>query len=90
MSGTGNSPPQLEMALIRCGGLTPAGLWYTMLEVQSSMTSFESHSGSSAAFHPAGLVLATWVVSGKAPGSSGLSEPPALCSIAQQGPDHHI
>lgn len=52
--------------------------------------SFESHSGSSAAFHPAGLALATWVVSGKAPGSSGLSEPPALCSIAQQGPDHHI
>lgn len=38
MSGTGNSPPQLEMALIRCGGLAPAGLWYTMLEVQSSMT----------------------------------------------------
>lgn len=28
--------------------------------------------------------------SGKAPGSSGLSRSPALCPIAQQGPDHHI
>ena len=48
------------------------GHLYSGAQIFKADGSFESHPGSAETFYQVGLVLATWMISGKAPDLSGL------------------